>query len=801
MALFTSSLRGLRGLRGIAGCAVWAAVALGAAPVQAASPDVVVSQIYGGGGNAGAPLTNDYVELYNRGAAPVDLSSWSVQYASAAGGSWQVTPLTGIVAPGARYLVGEAAGPGGAAPLPTPAATGSIAMAATAGKVALVTNQTALTSVCASACHAAAPVRDYVGYGATAADFEGTGPTPTPSNTTAALRNGSGAIDTDDNAADFSVGAPAPAGAGGPPPPPPPGMAARIHDIQGAAHTSPLVGARVVDVPGVVTAVGPNRFWIQDPRPDADPATSEALVVFTRTAPTVAVGDAVTVAGTVAEFRPGGAAANLATTEIDAPAIAVASSGNPLPAATIVGPGGRVPPASVIDDDATGSVETTGTFDAARDGIDFWESLEAMRVRIDTPQVVGPTNSFGETPVVPASAGPRTPRGGIFVSAQDFNPERIVIDNALAAVPVANTGDAYPGPVTGVVDYNFGLFAVLPTSGLTLRGGGVARETTRGQRLTELAVATFNVENLSPLDPPLKYATLAGQIVRNLASPDLVALEEIQDNTGPANDGVVAADATLDALAAAIRAAGGPQYDWREIDPVDGQDGGQPGGNIRQAFLYRSDRGLSFVDRPGGNATTPTAVLASAGTGPRLSLSPGRIDPLNTAFANSRKPLAGEFRWRGRTVFVVANHFNAKGGDDPLFGRFQPPARPSEAQRHAQASAVRTFVSDVLARERRANIIVLGDLNDFEFSQTADILAGDGSLVDLPRTLPRPERYTYVFEGNSQVLDHILISRALASPWLPGLYGYEYDIVHANSEFADQASDHDPQVVRLRVAP
>jgi predicted extracellular nuclease len=722
-----------------------------------------------------------------------------VQYASAAGGSWQVTPLTGIVAPGARYLVQEAAGAGAAAPLPTPAASGSIAMAATAGKVALVTNQTALTSVCATACHAATPVRDYVGYGATAADFEGTGPTPTPSSTTAALRNGSGATDTDDNAADFSVGAPSPTGAGGPPPPPP-GVPARIHDIQGAAHTSPLVGTRVVDVPGVVTAVGSSRFWIQDPRPDDDRATSEALVVFTRSAPTVAVGDAVTVAGTVAEFRPGGAAANLATTEIDAPAVAVGSSGNPLPAATVVGPGGRVPPASVIDDDATGSVETTGTFDAALDGIDFWESLEAMRVQIDTPQVVGPTNGFGDTPVVPAGAGARTPRGGILVSPQDFNPERVVIDNTLAAVPAANVGDAYAGPVTGVLDYNVGLFALLPTSGLTLRDGAVARETTRGQRLTELAVATFNVENLSPLDPPLKYATLAGQIVRNLASPDLVALEEIQDDTGPANDGVVAADATLDALVAAIRAAGGPQYHWREIDPVDGQDGGQPGGNIRQAFLFRTDRGLSFVDRPGGNATTPIAVLANAG-GPRLSLSPGRIDPLDPAFANSRKPLAGEFRWRGRNVFVVANHFNSKTGDDPLFGRFQPPARRSEDQRHAQASVVRAFVSEVLARDRRASIVVLGDLNDFEFSQTADILAGDGSLVDLPRTLPRPERYTYVFEGNSQVLDHILISRALASPWLPGPYGYEYDIVHANSEFADQASDHDPQVVRLRLAP
>jgi len=112
---------------------------------------------------------------------------------------------------------------------------------------------------------------------------------------------------------------------------------------------------------------------------------------------------------------------------------------------------------------------------------------------------------------------------------------------------------------------------------------------------------------------------------------------------------------------------------------------------------------------------------------------------------------------------------------------------------------VRGFVDALLARDRRARVIVLGDINDFEFSEVADILVGDGSLVDLPRTLPPRERYTYVFEGNSQVLDHILISRALADPFVGLIRTFDYDIVHTNSEFADQISDHDPQIVRLRV--
>ena len=183
-----------------------------------------------------------------------------------------------------------------------------------------------------------------------------------------------------------------------------------------------------------------------------------------------------------------------------------------------------------------------------------------------------------------------------------------------------------------------------------------------------------------------------------------------------------------------------------------------------------------------------------------LTLAPGRSDPANPAFSNSRKPLAGEFRFLGATVFVVANHFNSKGGDQPLFGRFQPPVRSSEVQRAGQATAVRAFVDSVRAIDPNANVVVAGDLNDFEFSGTVDILTAGGALVDLPRTLPESQRYTYVFDGNSQVLDHILLSPGLSRRVGP-LRQYDYDIVHVNAEFADQVSDHDPQVVRVVPIP
>ncbi|MFB7675751.1 lamin tail domain-containing protein [Kitasatospora purpeofusca] len=764
---------------------VAALTALPAGTAQAVSPDLVISQVYGGGGNSGAPYLNDFVELYNRGTTPVSVTGWTVQYASAAGSSWSKTTLSGTVAPGKYYLVQEAAGAGSGAALPTPDATGTIAMGANAGKIALVTNSTALT--CATGCAGQPGVKDFVGYGTTASSAEGS-PTGNLANTTAAVRAGGGATDTDNNAADFAVTAPTPrnstsgGGTGG----------TRIRGIQGAARTSPLAGQPVTGVPGVVTAVGPSGYWFQDPQPDADPATSEALYVYTASAPGVAVGDSVQVGGTVSEYRPGGTGGttNLTVTELTSPTTAVLAHNAALPAATLVGAGGRVPPAAVISSVTTGDVETAGGFQPATDGLDFWESLEGMRVQLNNAAVVGPRSSVGEIPVVPQGSTTRTARGGILLQAADGNPERVLLDDVLAPTPAANVGDTLSGATVGVLDYSFGNFKLLVTATPTVLPGGLAPETTAAPAAGELSTATFNVENLAPSDPQAKFDGLAAAVVTNLRSPDLVALEEIQDNSGATDNGVVAADQTLAKLTAAITAAGGPAYSYRQLNPVNDQDGGQPGGNIRQVFLYRTDRGLSFTDRPGAGSTTADSVVNNGGV-PALAYSPGRIDPTNTAFNASRKPLAGEFRWNGRPVFVIANHFNSKGGDQPLFGRYQQPARPSETQRHAQATAVKTFTDQILAVDPNAAVIVLGDLNDFEFSQTADLLTAGGSLVDLPRTLPLAERYTYVYEGNSQVLDHILISPALAAR------AYSYDIVHLNSEFATQLSDHDPQVVRI----
>ena len=570
-----------------------------------------------------------------------------------------------------------------------------------------------------------------------------------------------------------------------------PGAELRIHEIQGAGQVSPHADEVVSRVPGVITAIARNGYWIQDPQPDADERTSEGVFAFTNSKPpaTLAVGDAVLVSGRVSEFRA--AATGLSTTEISFPSATETGTGTIAP--TIVGAGGRVPPARTIEDDAFGDVEAQQLFDPADDGIDFHESLEGMLVQIDDAVAVGPVNGFGEIPVLAdggAGAGPRTSRGGIVVTADDFNPERLILDDVIAPTPDDVDVRDSLGTVRAVVDYGFGNYKYEVVATPTRTSGGLEREVTEAPSKHELAVASFNVENLDPTDPPSKFDRLASILVNNLRAPDLVAVEEVQDDTGPADTGTTEASQTWSMLITAVVAAGGPLYEYRQIDPVDKADGGEPGGNIRQGFLYSTDRGLSFVDRPGGDATTPTAEDDTQ-PGAQLTLSPGRIDPANPAFTNSRKPLAGEFRYDGRPLFVVANHFNSKGGDDPLFGRRQPPVRSSEDQRHAQAAVVNAFVDSLLAADKRANVVVLGDLNDFDFSETLQILEG-GALVNLVDALPLAERYSYVFDGNSQVLDQILVSDALRP-------SAEYDSVHVNAEFHDQDSDHDPQVARLRV--
>ncbi|OLZ65926.1 endonuclease/exonuclease/phosphatase [Streptomyces sp. IMTB 2501] len=572
----------------------------------------------------------------------------------------------------------------------------------------------------------------------------------------------------------------------------------RIHDIQGTTRISPFAGQKVTDVPGIVTATrtyGSSRgFWLQDPNPDDDPRTSEGVFVFTGSTPKVAVGDSVTVTGTVSEYVPGGASSgNQSVTEITKPTTTTVSTGNAVPAPVVIDED-SVPDEYAPEGDpaANGSINNL-TLNPSKYALDYYESLEGMNVQVEDARVVGRTDPYSELWVTVKPWEHRSRRGGtVYGSYESQNSGRLQIQSlgSTADFPKANVGDTLTGTTTGPLDYNqFGGYTLVANQLGTVKSGGLERETTRKQSSRELAVATYNVENLDPSDNT--FDQHAAAIVNNLQSPDIVSLEEIQDNNGATDDGTVDASVTVHKLIDAIVAAGGPKYDWRSINPVNDQDGGEPGGNIRQVFLFNPER-VSFVDRAGGDSTTAVGVTKVDGKA-HLSVSPGRIDPANAAWKDSRKPLAGEFVFRGKTVFVIANHLISKGGDQGLTSQYQPPTRSSEIQRHAQATEVNAFVKDILKVQKNANVVALGDMNDFEFSDTAKILEGDGELWSAIKSLPRSERYTYDYQGNEQVLDQILISPAIRRGC-----DFEYDSVHINSEFNDQISDHDPQVLRFR---
>jgi predicted extracellular nuclease len=859
---------------------------------------LVISEVYGGGNNAGAPLNRDFVELFNRGDETISFTNWSVQYASSAASNWSVTPVSGTLEPGQYFLVQFAGGTTNGVALPTPDAAGTSNLAAGSGKVALVADTAPLT--CAEFCVPDPLISDFVGYGLLASSWEGSAPTDQLSNSTSASRLDAGCVDTDDNLGDFTIGEPEPRNSSVTREPCPDtapwvlsttpadgdtridpttdvtitfsepvtvgqdwyafscdgetieasqaggprnyrldpvtdltadaactvtvfadqvvdrdhdpltmeadhtfsfavddGSQIRIAEIQGDGHLTPFLGRTVTTVPGLVTARVGNGFYLQDPDPEHDDRNrSDGIFVFTGSGAFshIAPGDEVAVTGTASEFRAGGpTSANLSVTQIAGTAVEVTSTGNELPVPVVIGEAGVLPPTEVIHPgtEARDIERDPASFDPDAHGIDFYETLEGMLVQVDDPQAVGPTDG-GEIAVVGDRgdhATGMTERGGIVVSPDDFNPERIHLSDWLSGVtlPDVHVGDYVDGSVVGVVDYSGSNYKVRLTESPVFEDGGLERGVgTAVASETQLSISSFNVENLHPGRE--HFDRLADKVVNHLQAPDLLNLVEIQDNDGPTNSGTTDAADTYAALIDAIEEAGGPTYEFRDIAPANNQDGGQTGGNIRVGFLFRTDRGLDFVDRPGGDATTPVEVVAGE-DGPQLSVSPGRIQPQHPAWTNSRKPLVGEFTFNGERLFVVGTHFLAKIADEPLFGRYQLPVRHTEVRRVEQARLVNEFVQDLLEQDPDANVAVLGDMNDFHFSPTNDVLVAGGALTNLMETLPENERYSYVFQGNSQDLDQFLVSPALYERFFES-----FEVVPIASEFHDQVTDHDPNL-------
>lgn len=577
----------------------------------------------------------------------------------------------------------------------------------------------------------------------------------------------------------------------------------QIHDIQGESHTSPFENQTVEGVEGIVTyeftLSGSTYYHIQTPDTlvDDNPHTSEGIILYSgRNGWPIQVGDLVSVTGKVSEYAIDGYADRQ---ETDMKVTQINVRDDQGGSVTVLERGVTLPEPIVIDEinlpDTHIDSDQLSVFNPEVDAIDFWESLEGMRVQVGNVKAVAP-QEHGDLVTVLEDAPTNTLHGGLLLEEENQNANRVQFrlePNGEARDFEVATGDTFDGPITGVVGYsyqNYKIYASLDDmKAAHEKGSAEPEKTTIVKAEDKLTIASYNLENFSNNTKSTsadKARKLARAFAMDMQSPDIIGVTEVQDNNGP-DAGGAEANESYERLIAEIVKAGGVHYEYVNIDPVNNEDGGAPNANIRVGFLYNPERVSLTEGIPHGDATT--AVGYENG---KLTQNPGRIDPNNPAFKSSRKPLAAQFDFQGESVIVIANHWNSKSGDTPLFGSKQPPVYGSEVQRHQIANIVHDFVADVKMKNPEANVVSVGDFNDFQFSESLKIHEGD-LMTNMIHHTEQSDRYTYVYHGNSQVLDHILVSNHLVDQT-------EIDILHINADFTDmagRASDHDPVLVQI----
>ncbi|HOV15339.1 MAG TPA: hypothetical protein PK771_13720, partial [Spirochaetota bacterium] len=450
-------------------------------------------------------------------------------------------------------------------------------------------------------------------------------------------------------------------------------------------------------------------------------------------------------------------------------------------------------------------------FDPKVNGLDFFECLEGMLVEIREGISVGGNDENNEIPVLShygKNATNRSIGGGLILAEDysDFNPEVLTISDYIIKYKDYKTGDRFLAPIRGIVDYSYKRYKIFNTESLPEVESTLEKEHSAiSKSENKLTICSYNIENFAPLNTPngsiVKTEGIADDIVNRLFCPDIIGLVEVQDNSGNMDLGDASCDKTLNELIEAIEKnpSNTAKYKYRYINPIYGTEGGEPVGNIRVVFIYNQNR-VTFVDKPTDiernndkelmkKLPEKSVELINKNGKLELSLNPGRIDPLNPDFSATRKSLAGEFIFKGEKVFIILNHLSAKGGDEALGGRFHPPIFKSEEKRVKQAKIINDFVQKMLNIEEKANIIVIGDYNDFHFSETLKTIKGN-ILTNLIEKLPVNDRYSYLYQGNSQILDNILVSKNILSK------KPEIDIVHCNAEYSYNLNftDHDPVI-------
>ncbi|WP_137293592.1 ExeM/NucH family extracellular endonuclease [Nocardioides dongxiaopingii] len=831
-----------RGLTGVVtGALVAAPLVLGpAAPANAApgGTGLVISEVYGGGGNAGATLTHDFIELYNPTGAAIDVGGWSVQWRSGGntGAASGVTPLTGSVPAGGHYLVQQAKGTGGAVALPTPNATGTIAMGGTNG-TAILSNGTTPIDPGVDTVATNAAIIDLVGVNSNV--WEGAAKAPAMSNTTSVARSATG-VDTDNNGADLAAGATSPRNAAGEGPAQSGPCGTAIADIQGTGAASPCVG-QTATTRGVVTAIYPGSldgFYLQTGgtggATDATPGASDAIFVYGGTAfdgAGLAIGDSVEVTGAVSEFS--------GSTQIT---VAAAGITEVTPALAPVTPLAIAYPTTEVAREAhegellapTDTFTVTNTFSTNQ----YAEiGLATGDQPLIQPTEVAAVGTPEYTEVVADNARRAvTLDDGASINFLPFGGG----DNQNIPLPWLSRTNAIrvgaeatlEAPV--VLEYRNSAWKFQPTEAVTDEGTDVATfEDTRAQNLApqdvggSIKLGTFNVLNYFNTtgadfvgrggsctfyedregDPvsvntctpngPRGAAELGdfrrqqAKIVRaiNTLDADVVSLEEIENSVKllgetDRDDALRSLVTALNADAGTRRWAFAPSPAAADLPPVAAQD------VIRTAFIY-----------------DPTVVsLAGA----------SKVLVGSTAFTNARQPLAQAFKPVGtgdaEAFAVVVNHFKSKGNSTPpaTGDNANGPQGAFNGDRVRQAQALTTFANQFAADRGIEKVFLTGDFNAYSAEDpVVAIEAGGFSQVESDTE----GDYSYSFSGLSGSLDHVFANEA-AMDMVTGADVWE---INANESIAFQysrrnynatqffsagdpfaASDHNPEVVGLQ---
>ncbi|KAK6443464.1 hypothetical protein LTR95_000291 [Oleoguttula sp. CCFEE 5521] len=594
-----------------------------------------------------------------------------------------------------------------------------------------------------------------------------------------------------------------------------------VAQITGERYQSLLNGTSFTNLTGLVTAKGPSGLWLRSTTPDDNERTSESVYVFGAAfARNITRGQIITIDGNVTEYRS--SSAYLYLTEVTTPRnLRIVSSSNVVEPVVLgkrtsglIGRRDVSPPTELYS-----SLDTNNDIFAypnnvsrvsaenprlnpGRFGMDFWESLSGELVTVQGVTALGrPANTFGDQWVYGDwKVTGKNSRDGLTVTPKDANAETVIIGTPLDGTRNVNTtklGDTLE-TIVGVVQYNFGFYSILPLTGTKIKALKQPElpppsNIKSNGKCDGITVGSYNAENFAAGNP--RVPQIVEHIVNYMNSPSIVFLQEIQDNNGETNNGNVDANATLLELTTALEARSGLPYSFTDVDPVNNQDGGAPGGNIRNAYIYRSDQIRLYKPNPGGPLDA-NAVLP----GPTLRYNPGRITTPQV-FNSSRKPLVAEWETvDGKGHFFTVNvHFTSKGGSSSLQGDPRPPVNGGIDNRIAQGEVTGAFIAEILAQDRNAAVIASGDFNEFSWVRPLERFVEVSGLkeLDIVANVKDVERYSYTFGNSQQALDHMFVSPRPARD----VKRSDFEHLHLNTWVTggNEVSDHDPALAKFNV--